>query len=50
MSYLIYNIIRTKLLHIEDVYKYTYSCQAIFDKVVGLLTNIFHYTCKNMKI
>lgn len=47
---LIYNTTIKKLLDFNDVHKYNSSYLAIFDKIVGLLTNPCYYTYKNTEI
>lgn len=50
MSRLIHDVTTKKLGDFKGVHKYISSYQAVFDKVVGLLTDSSHYTCKNTEI
>lgn len=47
---LIYKVTIKKLGDFKDVHEYTSSYQAAFDKIVGLLTDSSHYTCKSTEI
>lgn len=50
ISRLIYDTTTKKLADFKDVNEYISSYSAAFNKVVGLLTNSFHYTCKSIKM
>lgn len=49
-SYLICKANTKKLGDFKDIHKYTSSYQAIFDKVIGFLTDSFYYTHKSIEI
>lgn len=50
ISYLIYNATTKKLSDFKDVYEYTSSYKAAFNKVVGLLIDTSHYTRQSIEM